>query len=43
MYEKKQRRFEEVDKILCKLYEDSALGKISESHYEAMSAQYESE
>ncbi len=42
-YEKKQSRFEEIDKILCKLYEDSALGKISESRYEAMSAQYESE
>lgn len=42
-YENKQRRFEEIDKILCKLYEDSALGKISESRYEAMSAQYESE
>ena len=42
-YEKRQSRFEEIDKILCKLYEDSALGKISESRYEAMSAQYESE
>ena len=42
-YEKKQSRFEEIDKILCKLYEDSALGKIPESRYEAMSAQYESE
>lgn len=42
-YEKKQRRFEEIDKILCKLYEDSALGRIPESRYEAMSAQYESE
>lgn len=42
-YEKKQCRFEAIDKILCKLYEDSALGKISENRYEAMSAQYESE
>ena len=42
-YEKKQSRFEEIDKILCKLYEDSALGKIPESRYEAMSAQYEIE
>ncbi len=42
-YEKKQSRFEEIDRILCKLYEDSALGKIPESRYEAMSAQYESE
>ena len=42
-YEEKQNRFEEIDRILCKLYEDSALGKISESRYEAMSAQYESE
>ncbi len=42
-YEKKQSRYEEIDRILCKLYEDSALGKIPESRYEAMSAQYESE
>lgn len=42
-YEKKQIRIEEIDRILCKLYEDSALGKIPESRYEAMSAQYESE
>ena len=42
-YEKKQSRFEEIDRILCKLYEDSVLGKIPESRYEAMSAQYESE
>jgi DNA invertase Pin-like site-specific DNA recombinase len=42
-YEKKQSRYEEIDRILCKLYEDSALGKIPESRYEAMSTQYESE
>ena len=42
-YEKKQSRFEEIDHILCKLYEDSVLGRIPESRYEAMSAQYESE
>ncbi len=42
-YEKKQNRFEEIDRILCKLYEDSVLGRIPESRYEAMSAQYESE
>ena len=42
-YEKKQSRFEEIDRILCKLYEDTALGKIPERRYEAMSAQYESE
>lgn len=32
-YEKKQSRFEEIDRILCKLYEDSALGRIPESRY----------
>ena len=42
-YEKRQSRFEEIDKILCKLYEDSALGRIPESRYEVISAQYESE
>ena len=42
-YEKRQSRFEDIDKILCKLYEDSALERIPESRYEAISAQYESE
>lgn len=42
-YEKKQRRVEEVDKILCKLYEDNALGRITYERYDMLSTQYESE
>lgn len=42
-YEKKQRRVEEVDKILCKLYEDNALGRITDERYDMLSTQYESE
>ena len=42
-YDRKQSRIEEIEKILLKLYEDSALGRIPESRYESMSAQYESE
>jgi uncharacterized protein HemY len=42
-YELKRKRCEELDKILCKLYEDNVLGKISDSRYETMSQGYESE
>ena len=41
--ERKQTRLKEIDKILLKLYEDSALGKIPESRYEQMSEKYEQE
>ncbi len=41
--ERKQTRQKEIDKILSKLYEDSALGKIPESRYEQMSEKYEQE
>ena len=41
--ERKQTRLKEIDKILSKLYEDSALGKIPESRYEQMSEKYEQE
>ncbi|HEZ7985927.1 MAG TPA: recombinase family protein [Ruminococcus sp.] len=42
-YEKKQKRCVELDKIISKLYEDSVLGKISESRFESMSLEYEKE
>ncbi len=42
-YDKKQSRIEEIEKILRKLYEDNALGRITDERYEAMSSQYESE
>lgn len=42
-YDKKVKRCEELDKIICKLYEDNVLGKISDVRYEAMSGGYEDE
>ena len=42
-YEQKQTRLVELDKILCKLYEDRALEKIPDSRYELMSRGYEDE
>ncbi len=39
-YEQKQNRCGELDKIISKLYEDSVLGKISESRFESMSLEY---
>ncbi len=42
-YEQKQRRYDELNRILCKLYEDNALGKISDSRYELMVGEYEAE
>lgn len=42
-YERKQTRLAELDKILCKLYEDNALGRIPDSRYELMSRGYEDE
>ena len=42
-YEKKQKRCEELDKIISRLYEDNVLGRISDERYESMSQNYESE
>lgn len=42
-YEQKQRRAAELNRILCKLYEDNALGKIPDSRYELMADEYETE
>ena len=40
---KAEKRIGELDKILAKLYEDQALGKISEVRYQAMAPGYETE
>lgn len=37
------KRISELDKIIARLYEDSALGKISEERYRTMSSTYEQE
>ncbi len=42
-YEIKQKRLEELDIIISRLYEDSVLGKIPDSRYETMSTAYENE
>ena len=42
-YEQKQRRAAELNRILCKLYEDNALGKIPDCRYEFMVGEYETE
>ena len=42
-YEIKQKRLTELDRVLCRLYEDNVLGKIPDSRYEAMSRGYEDE
>ena len=42
-YGQKQRRCDELNRILCKLYEDNALGKIPDSRYELMTTEYEGE
>ena len=42
-YESKQKRLAELDKLLCRLYEDNVLGKIPDSRYETMSRGYEGE
>lgn len=42
-YGEKQRRCDELNRILCKLYEDNTLGKIPDSRYEIMTAEYEAE
>ena len=40
---KAEKRIGELDKILAKLYEDQALGKIGEARYQAMAPGYEAE
>lgn len=42
-YERKQKRCEELDKIISRLYEDNVLCRISDERYESMSQSYESE
>lgn len=42
-YEQKTSRIAEIDKVLNKLYEDSALGKIPESRFEKMQQTYDAE
>ena len=42
-YEQKTARIAEIDKVLNKLYEDSALGRIPENRFEAMSQAYDTE
>ena len=42
-YEQKQKRCEELDKIISRLYEDNVLGRIGEERYESMSQSYELE
>ena len=38
-----QKRMEDLDKIIQRLYEDSVLGKISDLRFQKLSAQYETE
>lgn len=38
-----QKRMEELDKIIQRLYEDSVLGKLNDARYVKLSAQYETE
>lgn len=38
-----QRRMTELDRLLCKIYEDNALGKLSDKRYNYLSEQYEAE
>lgn len=40
---KAERRLEQLDKIISKLYEDRALEKISEERYISMNSKYEAE
>jgi len=41
--EQSKRRITEVDKVLAKLYEDNALGKISDERFEGLYSNYENE
>ena len=38
-----QKRVEELEKLICKIYEDNALGKLPDARYEALDAQYAKE
>ena len=38
-----RRRREELEQLLCKIYEDNVLGKLSDSRYELLDAQYSKE
>ena len=38
-----QKRDDELEKLICKIYEDNALGKLSEKRYETLSGQYSKE
>lgn len=42
-YEQKRRRCDELNRIMCKLYEDNVLGKIPDDRYELMTKEYENE
>ena len=38
-----QKRAGELEKLICKIYEDTALGKLPDARYEALDAQYAKE
>ena len=38
-----QKRIGELEKLICKIYEDNALGKLSDARYRALDAQYAKE
>ena len=38
-----KNRVEELEKLLCKIYEDNALGKLPDRRYQMLSSQYETE
>ena len=38
-----KKRVEELEKLLCKIYEDNALGKLPDKRYQMLSSQYEAE
>ena len=38
-----QKRMEDLDKIIQRLYEDNVLGKLSDLRFQKLSAQYETE
>ncbi|MFZ7101134.1 MAG: DUF4368 domain-containing protein [Peptococcaceae bacterium] len=41
--QKAQERTEEIDRLFKRIYEDSATGRLSEEHYEKLSADFEAE
>ncbi len=38
-----KQRLAELETLLCKIYEDNALGKLSDSRYQTLGSQYDSE